>query len=103
MIATPISRSEGLSGRGKLVLEEGMAAGVVDASKTPFKEEMAQAKLKSAGEDGRPRRRGHEGPRRPNRQGCTNQRTTCSTATANMRRRPTSIAPRSRSRAPMPG
>lgn len=47
-----LALSKGYPGEAKLVLEEGVAAGVVDVSKTPFKEEMAQAKLKSAGEAG---------------------------------------------------
>ncbi|NUS99913.1 MAG: tetratricopeptide repeat protein [Sphingomonas sp.] len=45
-----LALSKGYPGEAKLVLEEGVAAGVVDVSKTPFKEEMAQAKAKSAGE-----------------------------------------------------
>ena len=47
-----LALSKGYPGEAKLVLEEGVAAGVVDVSKTPFKEEMAQAKPKSAGEAG---------------------------------------------------
>jgi len=42
--------TKGFPGEAKAVLEEGAAAGVVDLTKTPFKEEIAQAKLKSAGE-----------------------------------------------------
>lgn len=43
--------SKGYPGEAKTVLEEGVKAGAVDLSKTPFKEEMAQAKAKSAGEE----------------------------------------------------
>ena len=45
-----LALSKGYPGEAKQVLEEGVAAGIVDVSKTPFKEEMAQAKAKSAGE-----------------------------------------------------
>ena len=43
--------TKGFPGEAKSVLEEGVKAGVVDLNKTPFKEEMAQAKTKSAGEE----------------------------------------------------
>jgi lipopolysaccharide biosynthesis regulator YciM len=42
---------KGYPGEAKIVLEEGVKAGAVDLNKTPFKEEMAQAKAKSAGEE----------------------------------------------------
>jgi hypothetical protein len=42
---------KGYPGEAKTVLEEGVKAGTVDLNKTPFKEEMAQAKAKSAGEE----------------------------------------------------
>lgn len=42
--------TKGYPGEAKLVLEEGAAAGVVDLNKDPFKEMIAQAKVKSAGE-----------------------------------------------------
>jgi len=45
-----LALSKGYPGEAKLVLEEGVAAGVVNVSKSPFKEEMEQAKAKSAGE-----------------------------------------------------
>lgn len=45
-----LALSKGYPGEAKLVLEEGAAAGLVDLTKTPFKEEMEQAKAKSAGE-----------------------------------------------------
>ena len=45
-----LALSKGYPGEAKAVLEEGVAAGVVDLNKSPFKEEMAQAKAKSAGE-----------------------------------------------------
>lgn len=45
-----LALSKGYPGEAKLVLEEGAAAGIVDLSKSPFKEEMEQAKAKSAGE-----------------------------------------------------
>jgi Flp pilus assembly protein TadD len=45
-----LALSKGYPGEAKLVLEEGAAAGLVDLSKSPFKEEMDQAKAKSAGE-----------------------------------------------------
>jgi Flp pilus assembly protein TadD len=45
-----LALTKGFPGEAKLVLEEGAAAGIVDLSKSPFKEEMEQAKAKSAGE-----------------------------------------------------
>ena len=45
-----LALSKGYPGEAKLVLEEGAAAKLVDLSKSPFKEEMEQAKAKSAGE-----------------------------------------------------
>ena len=45
-----LALTKGFPGEAKLVLEEGAAAGVVDLNKSPFKEEMAQAKAKAAGE-----------------------------------------------------
>jgi uncharacterized protein HemY len=42
---------KGYPGEAKAVLEEGIKAGAVDVAKSPFKEEMAQAKAKSAGEE----------------------------------------------------
>ncbi|GAA4740344.1 hypothetical protein GCM10023264_01630 [Sphingomonas daechungensis] len=41
---------KGYPGEAKAVLEEGVAAKVVDLGKSPFKEEIAEAKTKSAGE-----------------------------------------------------
>lgn len=43
--------SKGYPGEAKTVLEEGIKAGVVNPNKSPFKEEIAQAKAKSAGEE----------------------------------------------------
>jgi len=43
--------TKGYPGEAKTVLEEGVKAGVVDPNKTPFKEEIAQAKQKAAGEE----------------------------------------------------
>jgi len=45
-----LALSKGYPGEAKAVLEEGVAAGLVDVSKSPFKEEMEQAKTKSVGE-----------------------------------------------------
>ena len=45
-----LALTKGYPGEAKMVLEEGAAAGLVDLNKSPFKEEMAQAKTKSAGE-----------------------------------------------------
>lgn len=45
-----LALTKGYPGEAKIVLEEGAAAGLVDLNKSPFKEEMAQAKAKSAGE-----------------------------------------------------
>jgi hypothetical protein len=45
-----LALTNGYPGEAKAVLEEGIAAGLVDVNKTPFKEEMEQAKAKSAGE-----------------------------------------------------
>ena len=45
-----LALTKGYPGEAKAVLEEGVAAGLVDLNKSPFKEEMAQAKAKSAGE-----------------------------------------------------
>ena len=42
---------KGYPGEAKAVLEEGIKAGAVDVNKSPFKEEIAQAKAKSAGEE----------------------------------------------------
>lgn len=42
---------KGYPGEAKTVLEEGIKAGVVNPEKSPFKEEIAQAKTKSAGEE----------------------------------------------------
>jgi len=42
---------KGYPGEAKTVLDEGIKAGVVDPNKSPFKEEIAQAKTKSAGEE----------------------------------------------------
>jgi Flp pilus assembly protein TadD len=42
---------KGYPGEAKTVLEEGIKAGVVNPNKSPFKEEIAQAKTKSAGEE----------------------------------------------------
>jgi Flp pilus assembly protein TadD len=42
---------KGYPGEAKTVLEEGIKAGVVNPDKSPFKEEIAQAKTKSAGEE----------------------------------------------------
>ena len=42
---------KGYPGEANAVLEEGIKAGAVDVSKSPFKEEIAQAKAKSAGEE----------------------------------------------------
>jgi hypothetical protein len=43
--------TKGYPGEALAVLEEGIKAGAVDAAKSPFKEEIAQAKAKSAGEE----------------------------------------------------
>ena len=42
---------KGYPGEALTVLNDGIKAGVVDANKSPFKEELAQAKQKSAGEE----------------------------------------------------
>ena len=42
---------KGYPGEAKAVLEEGIKAGAVDVNKSPFKEEIAQAKAKSVGEE----------------------------------------------------
>ena len=42
---------KGYPGEAKTVLEEGIKASVVNPDKSPFKEEIAQAKTKSAGEE----------------------------------------------------
>jgi hypothetical protein len=42
---------KGYPGEAKTVLDEGIKAGVVNPNKSPFKEEIAQAKTKSAGEE----------------------------------------------------
>ncbi len=47
-----LALNKGYPGEAKAVLDEGVAAGIVDLNKSPFKEEMAQAKAKSAGEAG---------------------------------------------------
>ena len=44
MIATPIGTEQGISGEASSSSKKAMAAGVVDVSKSPFKEEMEQAK-----------------------------------------------------------
>ena len=43
--------TKGYPGEAKTVLEEGIKAGKVDPAKTPFKEMIAEAKSKSAGEE----------------------------------------------------
>jgi len=43
--------TKGYPGEALTVLNEGIKAGTVDPNKTPFKEELAQAKAKSAGEE----------------------------------------------------
>lgn len=43
--------TKGYPGEAKTVLEEGIKAGAVNPNKTPFKEEIAQAKQKAAGEE----------------------------------------------------
>jgi hypothetical protein len=43
--------TKGYPAEALAVLEEGIKAGAVDAAKSPFKEELAQAKAKSAGEE----------------------------------------------------
>ncbi|MDQ2705691.1 MAG: tetratricopeptide repeat protein [Pseudomonadota bacterium] len=43
--------TKGYQGEAKSVLDEGIKAGIVNPNKSPFKEEIAQAKTKSAGEE----------------------------------------------------
>lgn len=43
--------TKGYPGEAKTILQEGVTKGLVDVSKSPFKEEMAEAKTKSAGEE----------------------------------------------------
>ena len=84
--------TKGYPGEAKAVLEEGVAARRVDPNKSPFKEMIQQANAKSAGEAASLDTRGGEGPAALHCQGCGGRRATCSTATANMTRRPNSIA-----------
>ncbi len=69
-----LALTKGYPGEAKMVLEEGAAAGLVDLNKSPFKEEMAQAKTKSAGEQAGLGRCGSARPWGSDREGCAKHR-----------------------------